>query len=420
MRDFLTVLTYTFRENIRKTTFIVSTAIILVLTVAIMIIPGFINQSDKSGKAAGNEQQTQVSEGNIYIIDNIKILNNDAGFLKLAFPGYKPEFKSASETDSLINRVKEEDKTFLLVLNENNGAPAFEYYYKKYGVGPNPEVLEPVIKNKYISSMLQSAGVNDNITAKVLSAPGLTQNELGKGYLKSTISGVIIIFVLFFAIYFFGYGIATSVASEKTSRVMETLVTSTRPSRIIMGKTAAMGLLGLFQLTLMLSAAVVSYRLFFPKDFELFGASIDFSAYTPFAIIMIILYFVLGYLLYATLNAVAGASVSKSEDVNTAVMPISMISLIAFYAAYFPSAMPNSGNINVVTSIIPFTAPFSMPGRLLMANVPPLELIASITLLLATIVLFSWISIKIYSAAILHYGNRLKLTDFISITKGNN
>lgn len=421
MREFLTVLAYTFRENIRKTTFIVSTAIILVLTIAIMIIPGLMTQSSKSGTSTGNEKQKlSDNNGNFYVIDNIKILNNDAEFLKQAFPGYKLEIKPAQDIDSLVNRVKEEDSTFLLVLNENNGVPTFEYYYKKYGVGPNPSVLEPMLKNKYISNILKTAGVNDSITAKILSTPGISEKELGKGYLKSTISGAIIIFVLFFSIYFFGYGIATSVASEKTSRVMETLVTSTKPSRIIMGKTAAMGLLGLFQLVLMLSTAVVTYKLFFPKDFELFGASIDFSAFTPLALVMIILYFILGYLLYATLNAVAGASVSKSEDVNTAVMPVSMISLVAFYAAYFPSTIPNSGKITVITSIIPFTSPFSMPSRLLMTNVPPLELIASIALLIATIVLFSWISIKIYSAAILHYGNRLKLSDFIKITRSNN
>jgi ABC-2 type transport system permease protein len=242
-------------------------------------------------------------------------------------------------------------------------------------------------------------------------------NELGQGYVKSKISSLIVIFVLFFAIYYFGYGIAVSVAAEKTSRVMETLVTSTKPSNIILGKTAAMGLLGLAQLALILFTAAITYRLFFPKNFSVFGQSIDFSAFTPLVLTMILLYFLLGYLLYAMMNAVAGASISKSEDVNTAIAPINMIALASFYAAYFPATMPNAGKIATITSVIPFTAPFSMPGRLLMGNVPALELAGSVALLIATISFLAWISIKIYSAAILHYGNRLKISDLMKMAK---
>jgi ABC-2 type transport system permease protein len=200
---------------------------------------------------------------------------------------------------------------------------------------------------------------------------------------------------------------------------METLITSTKPSNIILGKTAAMGLLGLSQLTLILLTAAISYRLFFPKNFTMFGQSIDFSAFTPLAMIMILVYFILGYLLYAMMNAVAGASVSSSEDVNTAIMPITVIALISFYAAYIPATLPNAGKSLTLTSIIPFTAPFSMPGRLLLGNVSAAELAGSVALLLATIVVFSWISVKIYSVAILHYGNRLKISDFIKIVKSN-
>jgi len=274
-----------------------------------------------------------------------------------------------------------------------------------------------LVNSLYDSKLLALAGVDEVTTEKILPTPGITVNELGQGYVKSKLSSMIITFVLFFAIYYFGYGIAVSVASEKTSRVMETLVTSTKPSNIIFGKTAAMGLLGLLQLTLILLTATITYKLFFPKDFTMFGQSIDFSAFTPLAMIMILIYFILGYLLYAMMNAVAGASVSSSEDVNTAIMPITMISLISFYAAYLPATLPNAGKIAALTSIIPFTSPFSMPGRLLLGNVSTAELAGSIVLLIATILLFSWVSVKIYSAAILHYGNRLKISDLIKMVK---
>lgn len=418
MREFLTVLAYTFSENIRKKTFIVSTIITLILAVAMMIIPGLITNSAESGPPDTIDQKPHsTASQNFYVVDTINILKNDTGFLNKTFPAYKFKMKTSSDVSSLIDRIKADENTFLLVLGEREGKPTFDYYFKSFGAGPDPNILEQKLKDKYASNLLDSAGVDASIAAKVTSIPGVSLNELGKGSFKSMISSMLIMFILFFAIYYFGYGVAMSVASEKTSRVMETLITSTRPSRIIMGKTVAMGLLGLSQMVLILSVAVITYKLFFPKNFKIFGQSIDFSAFSPLVIVMIMLYFVLGYFLYAMLYAVAGASVSKAEDINTSIMPISMLSILAFYIAYFSSTMPNSGNITTITSIIPLTSPFSMPGRLLMANVSSLELTASITLLIVTIVLFSWVSIKIYSAAILNYGNRLKFSDFIKMTK---
>jgi len=418
MREFLTVLSYTFRENIRKTSFIASTIIVLILTMAIMIVPGMIKNGTISNSVNGMDaKQKAATVQNFYIIDNVDLLKQDVSLLESTFENYRFELKTDAEKEALMKQVKEEENKYLLVLSDQSGMLNMDYFINKYGSGPEPDTLQALVNSLYDSKLLALAGVDEVTTEKILPTPGITVNELGQGYVKSKLSSMIITFVLFFAIYYFGYGIAVSVASEKTSRVMETLVTSTKPSNIIFGKTAAMGLLGLLQLTLILLTATITYKLFFPKDFTMFGQSIDFSAFTPLAMIMILIYFILGYLLYAMMNAVAGASVSSSEDVNTAIMPITMISLISFYAAYLPATLPNAGKIAALTSIIPFTSPFSMPGRLLLGNVSTAELAGSIVLLIATILLFSWVSVKIYSAAILHYGNRLKISDLIKMVK---
>ena len=415
MREFLTVLIYTFRENIRKKSFIISTIIILILTMAIMIVPGLIENGTKAANGRDDKQKAAAVR-NFYIIDNADLLKQDVSLFKSTFKDYKFELKTNAEKEALMKLVKEDENKYLLVLSQS-GMLNIDYFIKNYGSGPEPETLQALVNILYDARVLESAGVDEATTQKLLSTPDIKVNELGQGYVMSRILNTIIILVLFFAIYYFGYGIAISVASEKASRVMETLVTSTKPSTIILGKTAAMGLLGLSQFTLILFTAAITYKLFFPKDFSMFGQSIDFSAFTPLVLSMILLYFILGYLLYAMMYAVAGASVSSSEDVNAAITPITMISLISFYAAYFPATMPNAGKTVTLTSIIPFTAPFSMPGRLLLGNVSTLELAGSIALLIATIVLFSWVSVKIYSAAILHYGNRLKISDLIRMVK---
>lgn len=210
-----------------------------------------------------------------------------------------------------------------------------------------------------------------------------------------------------------------SVASEKTSRVMELLVTSTKPSKIILGKSAAMGLLGLIQLFMVVLTGVITYKFTFPKNFAIAGQVLDFSSFTPFSLIMIIVYFILGYSLYAMMNAVAGATVSKAEDVNSSITPISMISMVAFYLGYFSLAVP-SGNVAMLASIIPFSSPFSMPCRILATEVPAWQILASLFSLVITIIFIAWISIKIYSSAILHYGKRLKLKDLMMMSKKSN
>ncbi len=424
MKEFLTVLSYTFKENSRKKTFIISTVITLILTVLIVSLPAIIKSFDKGGTNKTQEQvkleeaSKQSLKGVVFVVDSKDMLKGDLNKLGLAFSEYEFKSESADNIDKVKNNVKEQETYSLLVLDEKNGIPTFDYLVKQSGSGPEPYAVSRVIKNIFVTNLLKTANVPDDISAIVQSDVSYNVNELGKRKVNSYISSIIISMLLFFAIYYYGYGVAMSVASEKTSRVMELLVTSTKPSKIILGKSAAMGLLGLIQLFMVVSTGALTYKLTFPENFAIAGQLLDFSNFTPFSLMMIVVYFLLGYSLYAMMNAVAGASVSKAEDVNSSIMPISMISIVGFYMGYFSLAVPKS-SIAIVSSIIPFSAPFSMPSRILATEVPVWQIAASIFSLLITIIFIAWISIKIYSSAILHYGKRLKLKDLVKMSNSN-
>ena len=265
-------------------------------------------------------------------------------------------------------------------------------------------------------SLLKEANVSTDISVKALSDVRFEVKELGKGMIKSYISSVLVTILMFFPVYFFGYGVATSVASEKTSRIMEIMLTSTKPSKLILGKTAAMGLLGLCQFMALIIISFLTYKISYPKNFTISGQSVDFSSFTPFSILMLFVYFILGYSLYALLNAVAGATVSKAEDINSAIMPISLITMVSFYMAY-GSFMSPDGMLSTVSSIIPFSAAFSMPSRILATEVPAWQILVSLAVLIVSILLMSWISIKLYSRAVLHYGKRLKLSEIMKVSQ---
>jgi len=419
VKGFLTVLGYTFKENSRKKTFIISTIITLILTIVIVSMPAIIKSFDKNDKNK-TEQGSKRAEnkGIIFVIDSKGIVKKNLHKLGTVFPEYKFKSETAGNINSLKDKVKKEENNALLIFDEKNGVPTFDYIVKQSGSGLDPSQLSQFIKKIFVTDLLKKANVSDNVSQMLQSDISYKVNELGKGKMSSYFASMVISMLLFFAIYYYGYGVAMSVASEKTSRVMELLVTSTKPSIIILGKSAAMGLLGLVQLFMVVCTGILTYKLTFPENFEIGGQVLNLSSFTPFSGVMIVLYFILGYSMFAMMNAVAGATVSKAEDVNSALMPISFISIAGFYMGFYSLPVPN-GTVAIVSSIIPFSAPFSMPSRILATEVPAWQITASVFALVITIIFIAWVSIKIYSSAILHYGKRLKLKDLLKMSNEN-
>ena len=118
------------------------------------------------------------------------------------------------------------------------------------------------------------------------------------------------------------------------------------------------------------------------------------------------------------MNSVCGASVSKIEDVQAAMMPVMLITMVSFYLGYF-SSISSSGNglLQKIAIYIPFSSPFIVPFRLLNGDIPTGDIVISIIALVIAIALVLMISIKIYSASVLHYGDRLKLKDWKTLAK---
>lgn len=416
MREFLEVFKYTVIENAKKKSFIISTIVILVIVVGALLVPAIVTKVQSSDNNESNENASEKSI--VYIIDKSGYFNNSLQEIQKQLPEYQIKFESENNLESLKAEIKENGKNFLLIANLVDDVPKLEYYTKQYDGQPDTDTMNKIFKDIFTSSILKQANVSDDTISKALGDLTININELGQNKLVGFLFSIVISCLLLFAVYFYGYGVSMSVASEKTSRVMELLVTSVKPSRIILGKTAGMGVIGLLQLALIIIAGVVTYLLAFPQNFALDGIKIDLSSFTPFAITMMIVYFILGYTLYALMYAVVGATVSKAEDVNSAMMPMSFITLISFYLPYSTFMNPDS-TVARVASLIPFSSAFSVPSRIIATDVPMWEIATSLILLIATIVLVGTTSIKLYSFAVLHYGDRLKVSTLFKISKEN-
>ena len=222
--------------------------------------------------------------------------------------------------------------------------------------------------------------------------------------------------VLFYAVFFCAGQVSTAITTEKTSKIIETLVTSTDSKTIVLGKTIGIGIVGLIQVILMIVVALVSAK--FCMDPEVLNSIFDVSAITPTLFIITLVYFCLGYGLYSLFFALTGATVSKPEDVQSANSPVSFIAVIGFYLAYF-SMMNPSSELNKVAGIVPISSPFCMPLRIMMGTATTSEILISIAVLVVSTILVAMIAIKVYSSTILNTGAKLSLRDAIKMAKEN-
>ena len=220
--------------------------------------------------------------------------------------------------------------------------------------------------------------------------------------------------VLFYAIYFCAYQVSSSITTEKTSKIIETLVTSTSPRIIVLGKTIGIGIIGLMQMILIVGTALIGAKLFLEPG--VIDSVLDMSYITPYLGIITIVYFILGYFTYALLYALTGSTVSKPEDIQSANSPVAILAVIGFYLSYFTMMNPTS-DLNLFASLFPISSPFCMPFRIMMGLASIRDVALSIAILIVTIVVISHIAIKIYSNAILNYGTKMTFKDIIKMYK---
>lgn len=416
MRQILTVFAFTYKDAIRKKAFIISTIIILTAIIIACAIPGISTSiKDDSDKNANEEAEmitteetdTEESKKICYYIDEDSLIQGAAESLQEQFSSWKIEEADINWEAEYRAQIKESENRSMIKVTMENDLPFVTVVNKNVLSGISEDTVMEVLSDVYIYSTLIGQGVSEEtINFAQSTLPGTVEIE-GSMNLSGYIIGIVLTMLTFFAVYYYGYGVSMSVATEKTTRVMETLIVSAKPSRILIGKCLGMGALGLTQFALLFIVGAFCFTNMIPDGFLLGGMPITLDSFTLRQGILIVVFFVLGYAFYAMMNAVCGASVSKIEDLNSAMMPVMMISLISFYAAYFAMLVAAADSaIQKIVLYLPFTSAFIMPYKLLNSDVATIDILISIAILTVSIILISFVSIKLYSASVLHYGSK--------------
>ncbi len=400
MRDFLTVFHYELKTQLTKKTAIVTTVILMVVMLLITSLPRIISLFD-SGEVT--------QEGLAFIQDAGYVLpGGETEALLVSLLGEEPQ--RFDSRDALVQALQENGLEVGFVIRANLD---YEAIYMDRSLEDSQDqqmaaLLSQIKRQQLITRMGLTPG--DFAAIEAAQVQGET-TVLGRNSINNYAISFILMLTVYMMVLLYGNSVSTIIAREKDSRTMEILITSTRPSSLILGKVAAAGLSAVVQFGAVLLAAVAGYQLNRHLYPEIITAMLS-GTLTASYVWSYLFFSFFGFILYLFLYAALGSTVSKMEDLGSATALVQFLFILGYFLATLAANMP-SGTLAVISSIIPFTSIMVMPLRSAVITVPWGELILAGALMLLFVVFFAFLSIKIYRWGSLNYGNKTKLSRIV-------
>lgn len=276
------------------------------------------------------------------------------------------------------------------------------------------ELIQNALRSAILGQRLEREGldpkrVEDLTRVKIsMSAERITDKGRGGSGIGSAIFGFLIAFLLYMMIVLYGQNILRGVLEEKTTRVAEVIVSSVSTDVLLAGKVIGVGAVGLLQQAVWIGSAAALYQ-FRVQIFSALGMpampNLPLPQVPPMLIVALVLFFILGYGLYAALFAAVGAMVSNQEDANQAAQPVIMLLVFSIIFAQ-PVMLNPTSRLAEIVSWIPFSAPVIMPLRMSAISIPWYELAGTLAGVAVTCALCVWLSARIYRVGLLMYGKR--------------
>ena len=403
----INVIKFAFKELIKNKSYKLTTLFLVAITIIAFNIPNISNYFNKSNKT-NTDKNKIVNKQKVYIYDEFKVLNDINNDLN-KHPVYKFEIKNEKadlnelsknvndkkEVIYIVKEVKNYNITIAGLKNQNN---TFSTYTTD---------IEQYINSSYKKYLINKLNISDN-EKQLLSndISFITENTIknnGDINKNANIAMFGMVFI-FYIVLFYSIAVGTSITTEKTNKVVETLLTSTSPLNIIVGKVIGVGLTGILQMSIVILTAIISSQIFLPKEYmTILLQNINLS---PVIILGFLYYFIFGFLIYAFLIACVGATVTKQEEVQQAQAPFSFLLIIGFYLSIFGSN--SKGILNTIATYLPISSPFINTMNLLSRKLSMIDIILPMLVLLIFTAIVAYISSIIYKKVIMNYGTRIK------------
>lgn len=414
MKQFFTIFKHELSQYFKNKMFVITTLILILAVSGFLFAPRIGEIISKSKNAESSEEKKS----------EVLVKSDNANLEKLlpaiaaSFPQQNVKITNDS-VDEIKKQIKEQSVEFAFVLSSD--LKSYTYLANVSALqDPNLNTMDNLLKTLYSHAYLKKRGLNDTQIAEVQN-PNITHTieSISEDGTKNFWYAYVMVFVLYMVIMMFGQKVAMSVVTEKTSRAMEVLITSASPVALMFGKILASSVAGIFQITAIFGSAFISYNI--NKSYFETNAVINTLFNFPASLVgYLLIFFLLGFLIYSFLFGAMASTVSKIEDLSSVVMLIQIIFVAGFVVS--TNAM-TSGDVNSELmkglSLFPLTSPMAMFTRIAMSEVPGLEILLSVALLILATILIGYIAAKIYRVGVLMYGTRPTLGKIIKAIREN-
>ncbi|MBO9130361.1 ABC transporter permease [Bacillus sp. 165] len=385
------------KEGFRSKAVIITAAILFVGILGILGFGQVTKEDQKESTVAiiSTSQKYSIEENEL-ALDNVKVIQKDKQHLL-----------------TLKKQVEKGELDGIIQVEEQESKPLLTYTYKTF---PNNELLAVIsqyVQQKYLNTTIIENDIRPETAVKLLT-PVEVKRDILQDSMKTAGIVYVFVFLIYMLIVIFGQSIATTVAAEKSSRVMEIIIPKVRPVYMMYGKIFSMLIIGLFQIIIIAAAYGLGYLLgWIDKDnLKLFGMLVDLSQLTPAVMLAFVLYFVLGYIVYAMLYAAVGSVVSRTEDISAVSMPVTGFIIAALFIGIKSMTDPNS-TLVIVSSYIPLFSPIITFSRIVAGEAGLGEIIITTVLLVGTIIVLNKFTSRIYINGVMNYREKVNWKDFI-------
>jgi ABC-2 type transport system permease protein len=411
MKQFLIVLQFELKEYSKNKSFVISTAVLAILGAVLLFLPRFIDMSSFTGVGKTDEvTESEEKDRDMIYFDHSGY--GDVAILNTYFPDVNwKEAKSEAEIEKAV-KDQEVDAGFIIKSTQE-----YDYYvYNSDLSNTDGQVFESVMKLINRTEYSAANGLDIQELNTLFDAP-ITMNQqiLNKDAGNNFAYSYALVIIVFMMIVIYGQMIATFVASEKSNRTIEVLVTTTTTNSLLFGKVIAGAIGGMLQIGITLGATLISYQI----NYDYWGGSLDmFLAIPPEVLITFAFFGLGGYLFYGFLFGAVGALVSRTEDISKSSGGLMMIIMVVYMFSLMQLTNPD-GMAMKILSFIPFTSYSTMFIRLAMGTVSVVEIIISFSLLVIFIIGAGLLGAKLYRMGTLRYGNPIKFTTALKNIKSS-
>ena len=419
-----------YRDRVRGPLYLASTVVLMLLALFVALAPIAIRYFDRQtvSHIGVVSSDPQLASQALVVADSLLNVNDPGVASGSAERQYQVDLArdpAAAEGDlrrgalSAVLTVERTPAGGLDVTFTTNGPPDVTrlqlFQIASFGLGvldwnsrrPSDAQGEPFIPATFESKALSGAAQDGRALDPAQTA--------SRGFL-----GIVFVVLLFMTVVIYGMWVATGVAAEKSSRVMELMISAASPRQMLAGKVVGIGAAGLTQYVAIslpaLGVLAFQDRIAAAVLGPTWATGAPLVGLTPTLLIGYALFFLLGFSLFALIYAAMGSFVSRPDDLQTLSLPLSLLAVVGYLTA-IAALSGGAGPWITFASFVPPFSPFVMLARLLVAAVQPWELALSIGLLVGSIGVVAVVATRMYAAGVLLYGQRPGLRAFVAAAR---